>query len=108
MTNDEAAPVLAALTAAWPWAEWPTDHLELLLAALAGYEQAPAMEAARRAVLELERPPSVAWLRKAILAEQDRYSEHHALPEAPVDPDVAREGIAEARKAIANARGGVG
>jgi hypothetical protein len=97
----EARKVLHVLTAAWPWAEWPEDHLELWMVALQAHEFAAARNAAGRAVRELDRPPSVAWFHQAANAERDRDSTYTAeLEAAPVDKEQGKRLAAEARAAL--------
>lgn len=101
MNVTEARQVLQVLMAAWPWADWPEDHVELWLAALAPHQYEPARAAAVQAVKELERPPTVAWFHKACRAEAERHVEYRPeLEEAPVDVEQGKRLAAAAREAL--------
>lgn len=101
MNIHEARKVLHVLTAAWPWAEWPEDHLELWMVALQAHTFDAARAAAGRAVRELDRPPSVAWFHSAAAAERDRDATYvPELEAAPVDKEQGKRLAAEARAAL--------
>lgn len=101
MNVNEARQVLNRLMAGWPWAEWPEDHVALWLAALRPHDLAPAKAAAERAVLEMERPPSIAWFHKAAIAEREREQVYRPeLEAAPVDKEQGKRLAAAAREAL--------
>lgn len=105
MTPHEAALVLSHLTGAWPWADWPDEHVELWLAALAPYEQPDALAAAHLAAATLDRPPTIAWMHATTRAQRDRNT--RGLPELEAPPltrERAAERLDEVRRALHEAR----
>lgn len=101
MNVTDARQVLQVLIAAWPWAEWPDETVELWLAALSPYEPEHARAAAVQAVRELEMPPPIAWFHKACRAERERLTEYRPeIEAAPVDKEQGKRLAAEARAAL--------
>lgn len=105
MNPNEAAQVLHVLTSAWPWAEWPDSTIELWMVALAPHDREHAVTAARRAVRELDRPPTIAWFHHAAVAERDRDNVYvPELTEGEVSPERGAELARLAREALRDAR----
>jgi hypothetical protein len=101
MNRNETTPILALLTEAWPWADWPEGTLSLWQEALRPYEVEHAATAADIAIATLERPPTIAWFHAACRAERDRTNEGvRSLPAAPVDKEAGRRLAAAARDAL--------
>lgn len=104
MNDREAAQVLATLTEAWPWADWPEGTISLWLAAISAYPLNAAATAAGQAIRELDRPPSIAWFHRAARAHRDLHPTETAALEAPPVDKAAGKRLANAARAELHAR----